>query len=79
MLILLFMSIGGGKYLSNKLQLDNVVLQVPALAKKEMFMYLHKKHAALAPQLSQALSEMKKDGSYQGLVNKHLTVLLEKN
>ncbi len=69
----------GGKYLSNKLQLDNVVLQVPALAKKEMFMYLHKKHAALVPQLSQALSEMKKDGSYQGLVNKHLTVLLEKN
>lgn len=69
----------GGKYLSKQLQLDNVDLRAPALAKKEMFMYLHKKHAALVPKLTQVLSEMKKDGSYQGLVNKHLTALLEKN
>ncbi len=66
----------GGKYLIDKLQLDNVELQAPALAKKEMFMYLNKKHAALVPKLSQALTAMKKDGSYQGLVNKHLTPLL---
>ena len=69
----------GGEYTINKLQLDNVILQEPALVKKEVFMYLHKKHAALVPKLTQALSEMKKDGSYQELVNKHLTVLHEKN
>ena len=69
----------GGKYIINDLQLDNIVRLAPALAKKEMFMYLHKQHAALVPQLTQALSGMKKDGSYQELVNKHLTVLHEKN
>ncbi len=69
----------GGEYIINDLQLDDIVRQAPALAKKEMFMYLHKKHAALVPQLTQALSEMKKDGSYQELVNKHLAVLYEKN
>ena len=69
----------GGKYLINKLQLDNVDMRPPALAKKEMFIYLHKKHTALVPRLTQALIEMKKDGSYQGLVKKHLTVLLEQN
>ena len=68
----------GGQYLINKLQLDNVVIQSPALAKKEMFMYLHKKHATLVPKLSKALAEMKNDGSYQRLVKKHLTILQEK-
>jgi len=42
------------------------------LAVKEMFIYLHKKHHSLVPQLSQALVEMKKDGSYQTLFNKYL-------
>ncbi len=37
----------------------------PALATTEMFMYVHNKHAALVPKLTQALQEMKRDGTYQ--------------
>lgn len=67
----------GGRYLISKLRLNRVKLKHPALAKKEMFIFLHKKHAKLVPELSRALTNMKKDGSYQRLVKKHLTVLLE--
>jgi polar amino acid transport system substrate-binding protein len=37
----------------------------PALASTEMFMYVHSKHAALVPKLTQALQDMKRDGTYQ--------------
>ncbi|MDH5184569.1 MAG: transporter substrate-binding domain-containing protein [Gammaproteobacteria bacterium] len=37
----------------------------PPLATVDMYMYLHKNHAKLIPALSQALKEMKRDGSYQ--------------
>lgn len=37
----------------------------PPLAKREMFMYLHQKHAALVPKIAAALREMKADGTYQ--------------
>lgn len=35
------------------------------VAEKEMFMYMHNKHAALVPKLARALEAMKQDGSYQ--------------
>lgn len=62
----------GGNYILNKFQLANVKLRNPPLASREMFIYLHKKHSALAPQLAQALAEMKRDGVYDSLVKKHL-------
>ena len=62
----------GGRHLVNQLQLFNVKLRSPALATREMFIYLNKKHQALVPKISQALFEMKRDGSYQRLVKKHL-------
>jgi len=37
----------------------------PPLASVDMFMFLNKKHAALVPKISQALRDMKKDGSYK--------------
>lgn len=67
----------GGHYMIDKLKIKNVHLQQPELAKKDMYMYLHKKHSALVPQLTAALVEMKKNGSYQKLVAKHLTPLTE--
>ncbi len=54
------------------LQLQNVNMLKPALASKEMYIYLHKKHAALVPKMSSALLNMKKDGSYKKLQEKFL-------
>jgi len=62
----------GGRYLLKKMKMSNVKMCNPPLAVKEMFIYLHKKHQALVPKLASALANMKKDGSYQKLVDKHL-------
>lgn len=62
----------GGKYLLSMMSMNDVILGQPPLAVKEVFIYLHKKHKALVPQLTKALVSMKKDGSYKKLVNKHL-------
>ena len=59
----------------HKLSLDSIKERRPALAVKGMFIYLHKKHKALVPKLSAALEGMKKDGSYQEFVKKHLKPL----
>jgi polar amino acid transport system substrate-binding protein len=37
----------------------------PPLVRTDMFIYLHKKHEALVPGVSQALVRLKKNGSYQ--------------
>lgn len=42
------------------------------LAEKEMFIYMHKKHAALVPKIAKILSELKKDGRYQRIKNETL-------
>jgi len=65
----------GGIYLLRKMAIKNVKICKPALAVKKMFIYLHKDHKSLVPRLAKALSTMKKDGSYQKLVKKHLTPL----
>lgn len=62
----------GGHYMINKNNLKNIVSHSSVLISKEMHIYLHKKHAALIPKLSSALASMKKDGSYQKMVDKHL-------
>jgi polar amino acid transport system substrate-binding protein len=47
----------------------------PPLARFEMFMYLHKKHAALVPRVAQALRDMKADGSYKKIYDAYLKPL----
>lgn len=37
----------------------------PPLASTPMYMYLHKKHAALVPRVAQALARLKQNGTYQ--------------
>jgi polar amino acid transport system substrate-binding protein len=44
----------------------------PPLVHIKMFMYLHKKHAALVPRVAQALAKMKQDGRYQKIFDKTL-------
>lgn len=50
----------------------------PPLAREEMFIYLHRKHAALAPRAAAALAEMKRDGSYQRIFDAALGVLQQR-
>ncbi len=56
-----------------------ITIQVsePPLAKREMFMYLNKKHAGLIEKAAAALSEMKKDGTYKEIFDKTLGRLLK--
>jgi len=67
-----------GGYLINQLNISNVQPLRPALAKKEMYIYLHKKHKSAVPKITEALVEMKRDGSYGKLVAKHLKTISRK-
>jgi len=40
---------------------------LPPLAEPPMYLYLHRRHAALAPRLAEALRQMKRDGTFQRL------------
>lgn len=44
----------------------------PPLARTTMFMYLHKKHAALVPRVAEALAKIKKDGVYRRIFDETL-------
>ena len=44
-----------------------------SILEKDMFIYMHKKHASLVPKLTDVLLEMKKDGSYQRLKDETLS------
>jgi polar amino acid transport system substrate-binding protein len=47
----------------------------PPLVRTKMYMYLHKKHAALVPQVAQALVRLKRNGNYQRILDNTLTPL----
>jgi polar amino acid transport system substrate-binding protein len=44
----------------------------PPLVRTKMYMYLHKKHAALVPQVAAALLKLKQNGSYQRIFDSTL-------
>ncbi len=48
--------------------LEGIRHLAPPLASREMFLYLHKRHAALAPAVAGALRAMKQDGTYDRIV-----------
>ena len=41
----------------------------PSLKDVDMYLYLNKKHQALVPRLSQALRELKTDGTYNRILS----------
>jgi polar amino acid transport system substrate-binding protein len=47
----------------------------PPLARSAMFIYLNKRHAALAPKVAKALAQMKADGTYQRIAGEMLRPL----
>lgn len=54
----------GGEYHLRQMGLTDVVTHTPPLATREMFLYLNRRHAALAPRLAQTLRDMKADGTH---------------
>jgi polar amino acid transport system substrate-binding protein len=44
----------------------------PPLVRTKMYMYLHKKHAALVPQVAAALAKLKQNGTYQRIFDNTL-------
>ena len=61
-----------GRYYLYKNNMKGLVISEMALDRVPAYVYLHPKHKALVPQLASALKEMKQDGSFQLLVEKHL-------
>ena len=45
--------------------LQGVVVLEPPIATREMFIYLHKRHAELVPKIAAALRDLKKEGFYE--------------
>lgn len=52
-----------------------VQVMEPPLVRTNMYMYLHKKHAALVPRVAQALVKLKKNGTYQRIYDATLKPL----
>lgn len=62
----------GGQEILRTNQFKDIKLIEPPLARKEMFMYLNKKHKSIIPKLSEALRNMKNDGTYQQIMQQTL-------
>ena len=62
----------------NKLDCEHIKHLDPPLASKDMFLYLHKKNAKLAIPLAKALQEMKRDGTYDRIVQETTGLLFKK-
>ncbi len=67
-----------GLQLAKNLGID-IKQHQPVLHKNEMYIYMHKKYAHMVTPLSEALVQMKKDGSYQRIIDKTLSPLFVTN
>ncbi len=59
--------------------ITNITLINPPLASPEFYIYLHKKHKKIIPELTAALKEMKKDGTTMKLFEKILKPYVPKS
>ncbi len=57
--------------------LQGVVALEPSLATREMYIYLHKRHADLVPKIAAALREIKKEGFYERQFREKVLVFIE--
>ena len=65
--VVLYSKIGGYEEI-HRLGYDNLHHLSPPLSSRDMFLYLHRRHAQLAAPLAKALKDMKKDGTYARIV-----------
>jgi len=56
-----------GQAVVRRMGLTGIRALEPPLARLDMHIYLHRRHAALVPRVSEALRQMKRDGSFQRL------------
>lgn len=61
-----------GLFVLHKNNIKGVLVNKMYLDKVPAYVYLHPKHAALVPRLANTLKGMKRDGSFQMLVEQHL-------
>ena len=66
-----------GHQMIKELNLKGVHIIEPPLSSKEMFLYIHKRHADLVPKLEQALADMKADGTWQKFIDETLSQYAE--
>ncbi|MFO7730653.1 MAG: transporter substrate-binding domain-containing protein [Spirochaetia bacterium] len=48
---------------------DEIFHLEPPLASRKMYLYVHKRHSALVPEIAEALKSMKEDGTYEKIVS----------
>ena len=53
-----------GQYTGQQLEIKNLQTLEPVLLRLDMFLYMHKKHHLMIPDLQKALKKMKQDGRY---------------
>ena len=58
-----------GMVMASELGLTAIAPLAPSLKDVDMYLYLHKKHQALVPQLSQAIRDLKADGTYNRILS----------
>lgn len=58
-----------GLFIIKNQNLTDIKLRYPPLEKKAMFLYLHKRHKSLVPQIASVLKQMKKDKTYDKIFN----------
>jgi polar amino acid transport system substrate-binding protein len=61
-----------GLALARSTGMGDVRVAEPPLATREMYIYLHKRHADLAPRLAEALRQLKREGTYQKIYDQKL-------
>lgn len=61
-----------GYEIIQRLGIKGIVALEPPLVVRDMFLYLHKKHEKLIPQLSDKIKEMKKEGTFAKIVRETL-------
>lgn len=66
-----------GYEMIKNLDIQSVRVVEPPLEKKEMFLYLHKKHQQLIIAIAKQLQSMKDDGTYDSILKKTLRPYLE--
>lgn len=67
----------GGLQLLKTNDYSDIRMMLPPVLVEDVFIYLNKKHSDLVPELSNALAEMKQDGSYQKIYSETLGPLVE--
>lgn len=57
-----------GEVLTRTLGMSRIAPLTPALKDVDLYLYLHKKHRALVPEIAAAIRSMKTDGSYNAIL-----------